>query len=150
MAGNLTSTAYGKLGGNINAQATGGIVYPGGGTVAPTVPVWQPAIGLYVQNINTPTLAPTADTNAIGISTTTKFNPPPSLIMEVPDALVAVNDNATRGGEAQFVRAGGTIAASGKCNILAGVATANAGGTNICYVTGGVVLNDYFFAPVYP
>ena len=146
MAGNLAGTVYGKLGGNINAQATGGIVYPGGGASSPTVPVWQPALGTYAQN----TIAPAADTNAIGVSTTTKFNPPTSLVMEVPDSLVAVNDNTTRGGDAQFVRASGAITAAGRCNVSAGVATANASGTNICYVTGGVVLNDYFFAPVYP
>jgi hypothetical protein len=148
MAGNLAGTVYGKLGGNLNAQATGGIIYPAGGASAPTVPVWQPALGTYVQN----TLAPTADTPAIGVNTTTKFNPPTSLVMEVPDSLVAVNDNATRGGEAQFVRAAGVISPltnGGRCNIAAGVATANASGTNVCYVIGGVALNDYFFAPVF-
>ena len=109
MAGNLASTLYGKLGGNINAQATGGIVYPAGGSSAPTVPVWQPAIGIYVQNINTPTLAPTADTNAIGVNTTTKFNPPTSPVMEEPESLVEVNK-----------------------------------------VIGSVVLDDYFYALVFP
>jgi len=64
-----------------------------------------------------------------------------------PDWIVPDNDNDVRGGTSQWVRAAGTIAENGTCTVTAGAATAGAG-TYSCYVTGGVVAGDFFWAVV--
>lgn len=116
--------------------------------------VIQPAIGEYVQD----TLAPTADTNYVGVNVLGKWKTnflaagtatPNATAAPQPDWTAPVTDNAATGGLAQFVKAAGTIAEGGRCNIVAGVATANAAGTNVCYATGGVVADDFFWAPVF-
>lgn len=105
----------------------------------------QPAIGAYVQD----TLDPSANTNVIGVNTKTAWK---TNVMGyvLADAVTApCNDNAATGGVAQYVQASAVIADSGRCNIVAGVATANATGTHVCYVDGGVVAGDYFWAPTF-
>jgi len=62
-----------------------------------------------------------------------------------PDFTCYDNDNDARGGTSQWVRAVGTIAENGTCTITAGAATAGAG-TYSCYVPGGVVAGDFFWA----
>jgi hypothetical protein len=62
-----------------------------------------------------------------------------------PDWIVPDNDNDVAGGTSQWVRAAGTIAENGTCTVTAGAATAGAG-TYSCYVTGGVVAGDFFWA----
>jgi hypothetical protein len=62
-----------------------------------------------------------------------------------PDWIVPDNDNDVAGGTSQWVRAAGTIAENGTCTIAAGAATAGAG-TYSCYVKGGVVAGDFFWA----
>jgi hypothetical protein len=62
-----------------------------------------------------------------------------------PDWIVPDNDNDAIGGTSQWVRAAGTIAEGGTCTVAAGAATAGAG-TYSCYVKGGVVAGDFFWA----
>jgi len=62
-----------------------------------------------------------------------------------PDWIVPDNDNDVAGGTSQWVRAAGTIAENGTCTVTAGAATAGAG-TYSCYVKGGVVAGDFFWA----
>jgi hypothetical protein len=62
-----------------------------------------------------------------------------------PDFIVPDNDNDVRGGTSQWVRAAGIIAQDATCTVAAGAATAGAG-TYSCYVPGGVVAGDFFWA----
>lgn len=105
----------------------------------------QPAVGVYVQDA----LNPSADTNYVGVNTSKAWKT--NVIEEDYAAgwIAPVNDNPATGGTAAWVKAAGIIAKDGRCNIVAGVATANASGTNICLVEGGVVADDFFWAPVF-
>lgn len=112
--------------------------------------VIQNAIGAYVESPSETRLA--ANTNYIGYNSLTGYKnnvlgegsivagtaPQPNFI--VPD-----NDNDITGGTSQWVRAAGTIAANATCTVAAGAATAGAG-TYSCYVVGGVVAGDFFWA----
>lgn len=62
-----------------------------------------------------------------------------------PDWIVPDNDNDVAGGTSQWVRAAGTIAQDATCTVAAGAATAGAGAYS-CYVRGGVVAGDFFWA----
>jgi len=153
----------GVAGSNIDNSVAGGITYPAGGASSPVVPAWQPTIGDYVQVLVGDSTGdkPAADTNYIGVNTRTKWKtnavnqgtmPTGGGDMTAapqPDWKSATNDNTARGGLAQFVKAAGTIAAGGRCNITTGSATSNGSGTNICLVTGGVETGDFFWAPVF-
>lgn len=105
----------------------------------------QPAIGAYVQN----SLDPSANTNVIGVNTKTAWKTNVMGIAVADTFTCPCNDNAATGGVAQWVQAAGVIADNGRCNIVAGVATANGTGTHVCYVNGGVVAGDHFWAPTF-
>ena len=122
---------------------------PNAGGAPWTTAVIQFPIGDYVEASSESNLA--ADTNYIGYNPKLKYttnvlgqgdatNIPPQ-----PDWIVPDNDNDARGGTSQWVRAAGTIAENGTCTVTAGAATAGAG-TYSCYVTGGVVAGDFFWA----
>jgi hypothetical protein len=111
----------------------------------------QPPIGAYVE-------APTegrisANTNYIGMNSLSAYKTnvlaqgsivSPTIAPQ-PDWIVPDNDNDVAGGTSQWVRATGTIAENGTCTVAAGAATAGAG-TYSCYVKGGVVAGDFFWA----
>ena len=116
--------------------------------------VFQHPIGAYVE-------APTetqinAATNYIGMSSTVAYKTNvlgegsvavgPTIAPQ-PDFTAPDNDNDAIGGTSQWVRAAGTIAQDGTCTVTAGAATAGAG-TFSCYVPGGVVAGDFFWAVV--
>jgi hypothetical protein len=105
----------------------------------------QPVIGAYVRDA----LDPTADTNYLGVNTTVAWK---TNVLEediTGPFQSPVNDDAATGSLANWVKAAGTIAAEGRCNIAAGVATANASGTHVCHVIGGVIADDYFWATTF-
>jgi len=141
----------GVAGANIANSVAGGIIYPAGGASSPVVPAWQPAMGAYVESAVETRGA--ADTNYIGYNPTLAYKTnvigegsiATPTIAPQPDFLVADNDNDARGGTSQWVRAAGTIAQNGTCTVTAGAATAGAG-TYSCYVIGGVVAGDFFWA----
>ena len=154
----------GVAGSNIANSVAGGITYPAGGASSPVVPAWQEPLGDYVQVLvgDSTGAKPAADTNYMGVNTRVawKSNPVQQGTMPTgggtmtappqPDWKSATNDNTARGGLAQLVKASAAIGAGVRCDISVGVATANAStGTNICLVTGGVVTNDFFWAPVF-
>jgi len=98
----------------------------------------------------------TADTNYMGMNSKVAYKTnvlaeggifQTPTIPPQPDWIVPDNDNDARGGTSQWVRAAGTIAENGTCTVAAGAATAGAG-TFSCYVTGGVVAGDFFWAVV--
>lgn len=114
--------------------------------------VYQDPIGAYVE-------APTEDainsvTNYIGMSSKVAYKTNvigegsvavgPTIAPQ-PDFTAPDNDGDAIGGTSQWVRAAGTIAENGTCTVTAGAATAGAG-TFSCYVTGGVVAGDFFWA----
>ena len=109
----------------------------------------QPPIGAYVEAATEDRLA--ANTNYIGFNTKLAYKTNVlvqgniSNIAPQPDWIVGDNDNDVAGGTSQWVRAAGTIAENGTCTVTAGAATAGAG-TYSCYVTGGVVVGDFFWA----
>jgi hypothetical protein len=138
----------GVAGANI-ANAAG---RPNSGGSAWSSAVIQDPIGGYVE-------APlenriSANTNYIGMNSVSGYktnvlgqgsvavNP---TIPPQPDWIVPDNDNDVAGGTSQWVRAAGTIAENGTCTIAAGAATAGAGNYS-CYVKGGVVAGDFFWA----
>jgi len=140
----------GVAGANI-ANAAG---RPDSGGTPWTSAVIQFPIGDYVESPNENILA--ADTNYIGFSSklksTTNTLGQGSIvtgptIAPQPDWIVPDNDNDVRGGTSQWVRAAGTITESGTCTVTAGAATAGAG-TFSCFVPGGVVVGDFFWATV--
>lgn len=114
------------------------------GTAGATIGVAevQPVIGLYVQDA----VDPSADTNYIGVNT--KVAHATNVLEEdfAAGFTCPSNDDATTGSDVSWVEAAGTIAAEGRCNIVAGVATANASGTHVCNVVGGVKVGDFFWA----
>jgi len=124
-----------------------------GGTPWSTAVIQFP-IGDYVEAPTEDRIA--ADTNYIGFNSKLRYvtntlgqgsvavGP---TIAPQPDWIVPDNDNDVRGGTSQWVRAAGTIAENGTCTVTAGAATAGAG-TFSCYVTGGVVAGDFFWAVV--
>jgi len=124
-----------------------------GGTPWSTAVIQFP-IGDYVEAPTEDRIA--ADTNYIGFNSKLRYvtntlgqgsvavGP---TIAPQPDWIVPDNDNDVRGGTSQWVRAAGTIAENGTCTVTAGAATAGAG-TFSCYVTGGVVVGDFFWAVV--
>jgi hypothetical protein len=114
--------------------------------------VIQAPIGAYVEAPTESKLA--SSTNYIGLGTKTaqKTNTlgqgsiaTGPTVAPQPDWIVGDNDNDAIGGTSQWVRAAGTIAENGTCTVTAGAATAGAG-TYSCYVTGGVVEGDFFWA----
>jgi hypothetical protein len=123
-----------------------------GGTAWSTSPVLNPPIGAYVEGPLENKVA--AGTNYIGMNSVSGYktnvlgqgsvavNP---TIAPQPDWIVLDNDNDAAGGTSQWVRAAGTIAENGTCTVTAGAATAGAG-TYSCYVKGGVVAGDFFWA----
>lgn len=117
-----------------------------------TTDVIQYPIGPYVEAPSESNLA--ADTNYVGYNPKLKYKTNVLAEGEIfvdptvapqPDWIVPDNDNDVRGGTSQFVRAAGTIAENGTCTVTLGEATAGAG-TYSCYVTGGVVAGDFFWA----
>jgi len=152
-----------------NGVAGGNIALAAGRPVKAGTPwssaVVQSAIGGYVQDAD----RPTADTNYVGINTLVAYKinvmqegvnsgayvvsaPYQGLTTGQVDFTANVDDNAATGGLAQWVKAAGVISPGtngGRCNIVAGVATANATGTHVCRVVGGVVADDYFWATVF-
>jgi len=121
-----------------------------------TAAVVQFPIGDYVEGPDTPTgfFKVAADTNYIGLNNYLKYSTNAlgqgsvatgPTIAPQPDWVVPDNDNDVRGGTSQWVRAAGTIAQDATCTIAAGAATAGAG-TYSCYVRGGVVAGDFFWA----
>jgi len=140
----------GVAGSNIaNAQGR-----PDTGGTPWTTAVIQFPIGDYVEAPTEDRIA--ADTNYIGFNsklgyvTNTLGQGSVAVgptIAPQPDWIVPDNDNDVRGGTSQWVRAAGTIAENGTCTVAAGAATAGAG-TYSCYVTGGVVAGDFFWAVV--
>jgi len=140
----------GVAGSNIaNAQGR-----PDAGGTPFTTAVYQLPIGAYVE-------APTEDnitaaTNYMGMNSKVAYKTnvlaeggifQTPTIPPQPDWIVPDNDNDVAGGTSQWVRAAGTIAENGTCTVALGAATAGAG-TYSCYVTGGVVVGDYFWAVV--
>jgi hypothetical protein len=110
----------------------------------------QPAIGLYVEAPTETALA--ANTNYIGYNSATGYKTnvlgEGSIVAGTapqPDFTCPDNDNDVTGGSSQWVRAAGTIAENATCTVTAGAATAGAG-TYSCYVKGGVVVGDFFWA----
>jgi cystathionine beta-lyase family protein involved in aluminum resistance len=94
-----------------------------------------------------------ANTNYIGLNSVTGYKQnilgqgsvvTPSIAPQ-PDWIVPDNDNDVAGGTSQWVRAAGTIAEGATCTVAAGAATSGAGAYS-CYVKGGVVLGDFFWA----
>ena len=116
-----------------------------------TSAVIQFPIGDYVEAPTEDRIA--ADTNYVGFNSKLAYKTNVlaqgdiSNIAPQPDWIVPDNDNDVRGGTSQWVRAAGTIAENGTCTVTAGAATAGAG-TYSCYVTGGVVVGDFFWAVV--
>ena len=113
--------------------------------------VQQPRIGAYVEASLEDRLA--ADTPFIGFSSKVKYTTNvlgegsiaiPTIAPQ-PNFTCPDNDNDAAGGLSQWVRAAGTIAENGTCTVTAGAATAGAG-TYSCYVPGGVVAGDFFWA----
>ena len=116
--------------------------------------VIQFPIGDYVEAPTEDRIA--ADTNYLGFNSKLKYvtntlgegsvavGP---TVAPQPDWVVPDNDDDARGGTSQWVRAAGTIAENATCTVTAGAATAGAG-TYSCYVTGGVVAGDFFWAVV--
>jgi hypothetical protein len=114
--------------------------------------VIQTPIGEYVEAPTETKLA--ASTNYVGLNTKSaqKTNTlgegsvaTSPTVAPQPNWVVGDNDNDAIGGTSQWVRAAGTIAENGTCTVTAGAATAGAG-TYSCYVTGGVVAGDFFWA----
>jgi len=126
---------------------------PDSGGTPWTAAVQQPSIGAYVEASLEDRLA--ADTPFIGFNTKVAYKTNvlgegsiaiPSIAPQ-PNFTCLDNDNNATGGLSQWVRAAGTIAENGTCTVTAGAATAGAG-TYSCYVTGGVVVGDFFWAVV--
>jgi hypothetical protein len=123
-----------------------------GGTAWSSSQVLNPPIGAYVEAPTENKIA--AGTNYIGMNSLSGYktnvlgqgsvavNP---TVAPQPDWVVLDNDNDAAGGTSQWVRAAGTIAEGGTCTVAAGAATAGAG-TYSCYVKGGVVAGDFFWA----
>ena len=124
---------------------------PDSGGTPWTSAVIQFPIGDYVEAPTEDRIA--ADTNYVGFNSKLAYKTNVlaqgdiSNIAPQPDWIVPDNDNDVRGGTSQWVRAAGTIAENGTCTVTAGAATAGAG-TFSCYVTGGVVVGDFFWAVV--
>ena len=124
---------------------------PDSGGTPWTSAVIQFPIGDYVEAPTEDRIA--ADTNYVGFNSKLAYKTNVlaqgdiSNIAPQPDWIVPDNDNDVRGGTSQWVRAAGTIAENGTCTVTAGAATAGAG-TYSCYVTGGVVVGDFFWAVV--
>ena len=145
----------GAAGANI-ANATG---RPNsGGAAWSSSPVLSPPIGGYVEAPATGVGAEkiAAGTNYIGMNAYTKYGQNAlgqgsvavgPTIPPQPDWIVLDNSNDAVGGTSQWVRAAGTIAEGGTCTVAAGAATAGAG-TYSCFVRGGVVAGDFFWAVV--
>jgi hypothetical protein len=111
----------------------------------------QPAIGRYVEASLEGALA--ADTNYIGFNSQTAYKSNvlgqgsvaiPTIAPQ-PDFTCPDNDNDVTGGTSIWARASGVIAENGTCIVTAGDAAAGAG-TYSCYVKGGVVAGDFFWA----
>jgi len=125
---------------------------PNSGGAAWSSAVIQDPIGAYVEAPLETKIA--AATNYIGMNSVTGYknnvlgqgsvvaNP---TIPPQPDWIVPDNDNDARGGTSQWVRPAGTISENCTCTIAAGAANAGAG-TYSCYVKGGVVAGDFFWA----
>jgi hypothetical protein len=138
----------GVAGANI-ANASG---RPNSGGAAWSSAVIQDPLGGYVEAPLETKIA--ANTNYVGLNSWSKqgsntlgqgsvvTNP---TIPPQPDWIVPDNDNDVAGGTSQWVRAAGTIAQDATCTVTAGAATAGAG-TYSCYVRGGVVAGDFFWA----
>ena len=131
------------------ANATG---RPDSGGAAWSSSVVQSPIGAYVESPLEGRIS--ANTNYIGMNSLTAAKSnilgesdtnPFQTSAPQPDWIVPDNDNDVAGGTSQWVKAAGTIAENGTCTVSAGVATAGAG-TYSCYVKGGVVANDFFWA----
>jgi len=138
----------GVAGANI-ANATG---RPNSGGSAWSSAVVQDPIGAYVEAPKEEKI--TASTNYIGMNSYTKYAQnilgqgsivTGPTIAPQPDFIVPDNDNDVAGGTSQWVRATGTIAQDATCTVTAGAATAGAG-TYSCYVRGGVIVGDFFWA----
>jgi hypothetical protein len=104
----------------------------------------QPQIGDYVQD----DADPTAVTNYAGVNTNTAWETNVLQEDNVAGFTAPVNSGATET-DASWVSAAGTIAENGRCNIAAGVATADVAGTHECLVEGGVTANQYFWAVIF-
>jgi hypothetical protein len=127
---------------------------PDSGGTPWTTAVIQFPLGDYVEAPTEDRIA--ADTNYLGFNSKLKYvtntlgegsvavGP---TIAPQPDWVVPDNDDNVRGGTSQWVRATGAIAENATCTVTAGAATAGAG-TFSCYVTGGVVAGDFFWAVV--
>jgi hypothetical protein len=99
----------------------------------------QPPIGAYVQDA----LFPTGNTNYTGVNTTTAWDT--NVIEEDNVAgFVAPVTSDVASSDATWVQAGGTIAEGGAFDIVAGVTAA--GTTHECFVIGGVVADQWFWA----
>ena len=127
-----------------------------GGAAWSSSPVLSPPIGAYVEAPSTGTGAEkiAAGTNYIGLNSYTKYAQnilgQGSIVPDTapqPDFTSLDNSNDAIGGTAQWVRAAGTIAQGATCTVTAGAATSGAG-TYSCYVRGGVVVGDFFWAVV--
>jgi hypothetical protein len=123
-----------------------------GGSAWSSSAVLNPPIGAYVEAPTETKIA--AGTNYIGMNSVSGYKTnvlgqgsvvTGPTIAPQPDWIVLDNDNDAAGGTSQWVRAAGTIAENGTCTIAAGAATAGAG-TYSCYVKGGVVAGDFFWA----
>lgn len=137
----------GVAGANI-ANAAG---RPNSGGSAWSSAVIQDPIGAYVEAPTEAKIA--ANTNYVGLNSVTGYknnalgegSVATPTIAPQPNWVVPDNDNDAAGGTSQYVRAAGTIAENGTCTVTAGAATAGAG-TYSCYVKGGVVAGDFFWA----
>jgi hypothetical protein len=130
----------GVAGSNIADAVAGGIQYPGGGAVAPTVPAFQPPIGGSVLNDETPG----ADTNYVGVNANTAYS---SNVLAEDFAAGFEAAVATTQGTGAWVQAGAAIAFDGEVSIVAGVASPDAStGTHVCKVTDGVASGEFFWA----
>ena len=151
MAGNLAGTTFGVPGANINNNTLGGNKYPSGAQNVVSGG-YQPILGTYAQN----TTDPSASTNYIGVNCDDKWavgtgNYIADIgVSPIPAYNAAVNDEATAGGLARWVKASAAIASGGRCTVAAdGTVAADSAGVYVCLVTGGVVTGDLFWAPVY-
>jgi hypothetical protein len=138
----------GVAGANI-ANAAG---RPNSGGAAWSSAVIQDPLGGYVEAPLETKIA--ANTNYVGLNSWSKQGSNTlgqgsvvtgPTIAPQPDWIVPDNDNDVAGGTSQWVRAAGTIAQDATCTVTAGAATAGAG-TYSCYVRGGVVAGDFFWA----